>query len=93
MKIVFVAVLFFHAALAFADDRGVTGSPSAPEPCSWLMTEQECNLHKRVLEELRSNDSARLNYLEHHLALLQEREALCACQPNRTQMLVRARYR
>ncbi|MFZ5484363.1 MAG: hypothetical protein ACOZB0_09045 [Pseudomonadota bacterium] len=59
--------------------------------CGRLMTEAECERHRQIVAELQAPE-ARRDYLDQHLAVLREREVMCACSGERD-YLARARYR
>ncbi len=85
MKAFLTFLFFVQSGLALANDAVV------PDSCGWLQTEAECQRHRQTLAELR-DESARQAYLEQHLAMLREREVMCACTRER-QSLARAQYR
>lgn len=59
--------------------------------CGWLMTESECERHRQIVAELQAPE-ARRDYFAQHMAVLREREVMCACS-NERDYLTRARYR
>jgi hypothetical protein len=88
MKAALFISLFFVPGLAMArPDRANHQEPS----CGTLMTEAECLRHRQTMQEL-GDPTARLAYLEQHMAMLREREVMCACTSER-QVQARAQYR
>lgn len=59
--------------------------------CGRLMTEAECERHRQIVAQLQAPE-ARRDYFDQHLAVLREREAMCAYS-NQRDYLARARYR
>lgn len=90
MKALIVA-LSFYSGMVLAQAGPHPEPAVAAVECSWLLTEAECQQHRQVLAGL-SEPAARLDYLERHVALLREREAMCGCRAGR-QVLARAHYR
>ncbi|MDD5365307.1 MAG: hypothetical protein PHR30_08200 [Gallionellaceae bacterium] len=89
MKTLLIAALLFHSGISMAGQDQVRETTVAAS-CNWLMTEAECSQHRKTLAEL--EPSARPAYIEHHLALLREREVMCSCGSERL-VLARAQYR
>ncbi|MFA5083719.1 MAG: hypothetical protein WC474_14290 [Hydrogenophilaceae bacterium] len=91
MKTLLIAALLFQSGISLAGQNQVRDAAMAAASCSWLMTEAECSQHRQTLAAL-LEPSARLAYLEHHRALLREREVMCGCGSERL-VLARAQYR
>lgn len=81
--------MMFVSGLAWAGVACASGTTAAG--CSPLMTELECRQHRETLAGLHDPE-ARRAYLDAYMAMLREREVMCAGSGAR-QMLARAQYR
>jgi hypothetical protein len=91
MKTPLLVLLLLYSAVSQAGQSESPAAAAKPVSCGWLLTEAECMEHRRTLAGL-SDPEVRLAYLERHMAMLRERETLCACASER-QVLSRAQYR
>lgn len=87
MKALFITLLMFYSGVSIAGEAQPVNAGS----CGWLLTEAECRQHQRTLTDMQE-PSARLAYMERHMALLREREVMCGCVAER-QVMARAQYR